>query len=98
MTRNEDAEAVKQLVERLKAASPDPALDFDHVPSRSAVLQGVEVRLNDWGLRGGPVSPLRAGERCILFLGGSITLGWGVPEEETRMMVGGNAARLFGFE
>jgi lysophospholipase L1-like esterase len=80
--RNYDIEMWRYAKE-LKAASPDPALDFDHVPSRSAVLQGVEVRLNDWGLRGGPVSPLRAGERCILFLGGSITLGWGVPEEET---------------
>jgi lysophospholipase L1-like esterase len=67
----------------LKTASPDPSLDFDHVPSRSATLQNVEIRLNEWGLRGGPIVPLASGGRRILFLGGSITLGWGVPEDET---------------
>jgi lysophospholipase L1-like esterase len=67
----------------LKARSDDPALAFDHVPSRSALLQSVTIRLNQYGLRGGPVEPLPAGGRRILFLGGSITLGWGVPEEKT---------------
>ncbi len=67
----------------LKARSSDPALDFDHVKSKSALLQGVTIRLNEWGLRGGPVEPLSPGGRRILFLGGSIALGWGVPEEQT---------------
>ncbi len=67
----------------LKAQSSDPALDFDHVKSKSALLQSVTIRLNEWGLRGGPVEPLPPGGRRILFLGGSIALGWGVPEEET---------------
>src|SRR5580693_3755235 len=67
----------------LKVRSDDPALDFDHVKSRSSELQGVTIRLNEWGLRGGPVDPLPPGGRRILFLGGSIALGWGVPEDDT---------------
>src|SRR5471032_626594 len=58
----------------LKAQSADPELDFDHVKSKTAVLQNVTVRLNEWGLRGGEVEPIAAGGRRILFLGGSIAL------------------------
>jgi len=72
----------------LKFQSPEPALDFDHVTSKSAVLQKVTIRLNEMGLRGGPVEPVPPGGRRILLLGGSITLGWGVAEEQT------TAARL----
>ena len=67
----------------LKVRSADPQLDFDHVKSKSAVLENVTIRLNEWGLRNGPVEPVPAGGRRILFLGGSIALGWGVPEEST---------------
>jgi hypothetical protein len=67
----------------LKIRSPDSKLDFDHVKSKSAILQNVEIRLNDHGLRGGPLSPLPSGGRRILFLGTSNTLGWGVPERDT---------------
>lgn len=35
------------------------------------------------GLRGPPVEPIPPVERRILFLGGSITLGWGVAEDDT---------------
>ncbi len=67
----------------LKVPSPNPLLGHEHKPSSSAVLQSVVIRINDWGLRGGPTGPPAAGKRRILFLGGSITLGWGVKEEET---------------
>jgi AraC-like DNA-binding protein len=67
----------------LKVRSDDPHLDFDHVTSKSSVLQNVPIRLNEWGLRGGPVEPLPAGGRRMLFLGGSIALAWGVREEAT---------------
>jgi len=72
-----------RYAKELKTQSSDPALDFDHLHSRSAILQNVEIRLNEKGLRGGPIRPLQPGERRILLLGGSITLGWGVPEDET---------------
>jgi hypothetical protein len=64
----------------LKARSPDPSLDFEHLKNKSAVLQNIDVRLNEWGLRGGAVEPAGPDVRRILFLGGSTTLGWGVPE------------------
>lgn len=66
----------------LKQPSDDPKLGHEHVRSAKAVLQSVEIRTNEFGMRGGPVSP-PAGERRIIFLGSSITLGWGVPEDET---------------
>ena len=67
----------------LKHPSADPAMDFDHVKSKTAKLQGVDIRLNSWGLRGPELRPMQPGERRILFLGGSITLGWGVEEADT---------------
>jgi len=67
----------------LKHRSDEPVLAFEHVPSASATLESVNIRINDWGLRGGPVPPLHAGQRRILFLGSSITLGWGVREDDT---------------
>jgi lysophospholipase L1-like esterase len=67
----------------LKRPSEDPLLGHEHRPNRAARLQNVDIRTNEWGLRGGPVEPVEPGERRILFLGSSITLGWGVPEEQT---------------
>ena len=77
----------------LKQKSDDPALDFDHRRSKSALLQSTDIRLNSWGLRGPEVAPPQPGQRRILFLGGSITLGWGVPEEKT---VEARVERMFG--
>lgn len=72
-----------KYAKELKVRSDDAALDFDHVRSKSAVLQSVPIRLNEFGLRGAPVEPFVDGGRRILFLGGSIALGWGVAEEDT---------------
>jgi lysophospholipase L1-like esterase len=67
----------------LKQPSLDPSLGFEHIKSKSAILQNIDIRLNEWGLRGPPVEPVPPNGRRILFLGGSITLGWGVPEDQT---------------
>ena len=67
----------------LKTPSEDARLGHEHIKNSSALLQSVEIRTNEWGLRGGPVVDMPAGGRRILFLGGSITLGWGVKEEDT---------------
>lgn len=80
--RNYDIEMWRYAKE-LKKLDSDPALAFDHVPGRSATLQSVNIRINEKGLRGGPVPPAQKGERRILFLGASITLGWGVEESDT---------------
>lgn len=66
----------------LKTQSPNPALGHDHLRNKEAVLQSTNIRLNEWGLRGEPVA-VRPPKRRILFLGSSITLGWGVAEEQT---------------
>src|SRR3978361_996480 len=78
--KNYDIEMWRYAKE-LKIPSPDPKLGHDHVKQSEAVLQSVNIRLNEWGLRGGPVAAKPS--RRILFLGGSITLGWGVKEEDT---------------
>jgi lysophospholipase L1-like esterase len=65
----------------LKRRSDNPLLGHEHVHSRSALLQSVSIRINEWGLRGGPVPPAVPGQRRILFLGSSVTMGWGVEEQ-----------------
>lgn len=67
----------------LKQKSNDPSIDFDHRRWKSAVLESTEIRLNSWGLRGPEIAPLQPDQRRILFIGGSITLGWGVAEKNT---------------
>lgn len=80
--RNYDIEMWRYAKE-LKTKVDDPALDFDHLHSREALLQSVPIRLNEEGLRGPPLMKPSEYDRRILFLGGSITLGWGVPEDQT---------------
>lgn len=79
--RNYDIEMWRYARE-LKMRSPNNALGHEHIPNAAATLQSVEIRTNEFGLRGGPVRE-PAPARRILFLGSSITLGWGVPEDET---------------
>jgi lysophospholipase L1-like esterase len=80
--RNYDIE-MWRYAQTLKTPSANPVLGHEHVRSASAVLQSVEIRTNEFGLRGGPVPPWHSRQRRILFLGSSVTLGWGVPEDET---------------
>ena len=79
--KNYDIEMWRYAKE-LKVPSPDPSLGHEHIRNASALLQSVEIRLNEWGLRGGPVM-VPAPKRRILILGGSIPMGWGVPEQDT---------------
>jgi lysophospholipase L1-like esterase len=72
-----------RYAKELKVKSPDNEVDFDHRPSRSALLEHVTIRTNNWGLRGEDVGPRPPEQRRVLLLGGSITLGWGVAEQET---------------
>lgn len=79
--KNYDIEMWRYAKE-LKVPSTDPSLGHEHVKNRSALLQSIDIRLNEWGLRGGSVM-VPPPQRRILFLGGSITLGWGAPEQDT---------------
>lgn len=78
--RNYDIEMWKYSKE-LKFRSDDPVLGHEHVKNDTAVLQSTEFRTNSFGMRG--AEPRDDADRRILFLGSSITLGWGVAEEDT---------------
>jgi len=80
--KNYDIEMWRYALD-LKTRSDIPLLGHEHISSKSATLQSVDIRINERGLRGGPVSSSANGKRRILFLGSSVTLGWGVPESET---------------
>jgi lysophospholipase L1-like esterase len=80
--KNYDIEMWRYAKE-LKQQSKNPRLGHIHIPSSSANLQSVKIRINENGFRGQNLEPKHHGERRILFLGSSITLGWGVKEEET---------------
>lgn len=67
----------------IKKRSENPVLGHEHVPNKSAILQSVEIRTNNFGLRGPDIDRQSPKKRRILFLGSSATLGWGVPESET---------------
>ena len=72
-----------RYAKELKIQSSDPILGHEHKNSSSAVLQSVKIRTNELGIRGSKIPESRTGQPIILFLGSSITLGWGVAEEET---------------
>jgi lysophospholipase L1-like esterase len=79
--KNYDIEMWKYSKE-LKFKSPNPILGHEHIPSKAAKLQNVDIRLNEYGMRGAKIGNLLNYDRKILFLGSSITLGWGVDEKE----------------
>jgi lysophospholipase L1-like esterase len=80
--KNYDIEMWKYAL-YLKKESDNPLLGHEHIPSRTHLLQSVDIRINRWGLRGPDINETSAKKRRILFLGSSITLGWGVPEQFT---------------
>jgi GDSL-like Lipase/Acylhydrolase family len=68
----------------LKVPSANSKLAFLHRKNSSSRLMGVDISINSMGVRGPEFSQLPAeGVRRLLFLGDSLTLGWGVPEENT---------------
>ena len=80
--KNYDIEMWRYALE-LKQRSEIPILGHEHIPSKSAILQSVEIRINERGLRGKTLTENHNNKRRILFLGSSVTLGWGVNENET---------------
>lgn len=81
--KNYDVEMWRYSKE-LKQKSEFKVLDFVHKKNKKAKLQNVDININNFGLRGDDISIQNSNiDRRIMFLGGSITLGWGVNEEET---------------
>lgn len=68
----------------LKLDSPNPLIGHLHRPNRSAHLMGVDVSINSDGFRDDEVPVERqAGRRRVIFLGDSLTFGWGVAKSDT---------------
>ncbi len=67
---------------KLKQRASDPRMSHEHVPGKSADLYGANIAINSKGLRDREIDyPRTPGIRRVLFLGDSLTLGWGVPFE-----------------
>jgi lysophospholipase L1-like esterase len=67
----------------LKLDSPNPLIGHHHVPAAQATLMGVSVRINSDGFRDDEYGVERGDKRRIMFLGDSLTFGWGVEKEQT---------------
>jgi len=68
---------------KLKRDSPNPRIDHIHKSNASARLMGVWIRTNSDGFRDSEHSLASAGKKRIVFLGDSLTLGWGVENKDT---------------
>lgn len=78
-----DIEMTRYSLE-LKAEKKDSDVGYLHKPSSKAHLMGVDVEINSKGLRSKEFTELpEPNTHRILFLGDSLTFGWGVKEEET---------------
>ena len=67
----------------LKVRSSQPGLSHEHRARRSAHLMGVEITLNSLGHRSPELAqPKPPNEKRVYFMGSSITLGWGVAEDQ----------------
>jgi lysophospholipase L1-like esterase len=68
----------------MKRVARNPEMGHEHVPGTRARLMGVDVAINDRGLRDrGYDHEKPEGVRRILMLGDSVTFGWGVAVEHT---------------
>jgi lysophospholipase L1-like esterase len=68
----------------VKQLSEDPLIAHEHAPNRRAILMGVEFDTNSKGLRDREFSYAKPpGRLRVLMLGDSLTVGWGVPVEDT---------------
>ncbi len=67
----------------LKQDSPDRHIGHVHKPNAQAKLMGVLIRTNSDGFRGPECPVARSTKKRLMFLGDSMTLGWGVEEQDT---------------
>mgnify|MGYP005839779249 CR=1 FL=1 len=59
----------------------DDDLIYTHRPSWSSRYQSVDVSFNEYGFRDDPIVEREPDELRILFLGDSVTFGWGVAQD-----------------
>jgi lysophospholipase L1-like esterase len=67
----------------MKEPSRDPLIGHVHQPNLSAHLMGVDLRTNSDGFRDHEYPIEKRGVHRVVFLGDSLTLGWGVDEDKT---------------
>lgn len=67
----------------IKIPSENPRIGHVHRPSSAATLMGVPVQINADGLRDRDYPVARNDSRRIVFLGDSLTFGWGVASADT---------------
>ena len=67
----------------LKVDSPNPLIGHHHKPNQDAQLMNVLVRTNSDGFRDDEYPIAKGPRRRIIFLGDSLTFGWGVEQEQT---------------
>lgn len=77
-----DVEMTRYSLE-LKQDPPDPLIGHVHKPNRAAKLMGVTVDINSDGFRDREHRVERDNRKRFVFLGDSITLGWGVELKDT---------------
>ena len=58
----------------------DPVLGHNHLKDKTSILQDVEVKLNSKGMRSDEFDD---NDKKIIFLGSSISLGWGVEQKDS---------------
>lgn len=58
----------------------DSIIGHKHLSNKDAYLQGVEIKLNSKGMRS---EEFKISDKKILFLGSSISLGWGVTQDKS---------------
>jgi lysophospholipase L1-like esterase len=74
--------------QKLKRSSDIPGLSHEHIPNSSARLMGHEVILNSMGHRSPELSKSKHdSEKRVHFIGSSMIMGWGVPQESTIPML-----------
>ncbi len=67
-----------------KRLSENPEIGHEHVPGANFRAMGVDIALNEHGMRDPPRRQAKgAGDFRIMMLGDSLTFGWGVEAEET---------------
>lgn len=67
----------------MKNDSGNPLIGHVHKPNTSMRLMNVSVDINSDGLRDKEYPASRGDEHRIIFLGDSLTFGWGVEQEDT---------------
>jgi lysophospholipase L1-like esterase len=67
----------------IKEQSPNPLIGHVHRPNSEARLMGVDVKINSDGFRDREYPVARDGKYRMIFLGDSLTFGWGVEKAKT---------------